>query len=329
MKSRDKQLRRLIRFIGEVKKGNFPNAISFAKMLERESEHQELSLKCSSKTIKRDVEYLKSYYNAPLEYDPTEKGYFLYMPDWNFPEVALSGDELFAELFTRKISENSLLPCLKEHLETGNEVQLTVSDDDSVSSDILGSVICATGSVTQIDENISEKIIEAWKECQTVETSYRKTQRSEAESRKLDIHALFLSEKIWYCRAWCYKREDFRNFSLHKFLKVENTDSYFKRSKKVVEELKKGSFFNYKKLAKVTAVCSPKVADYVSDREWFQNQKSTFTENGELEISFTDVPELAIKSWVSSFNGEVRIIEPLSLRKEIFLAAQKLMKEHS
>ena len=203
-----------------------------------------------------------------------------------------------------------------------------MSDDEKFSQSILGSVICATGKIAKINEDVSQDIIHAWKECATIKAHYKKSSRLDAEARTLDIHALFLSDNIWYCRAYCHMRQDFRNFSLHKFTKVTSTENHFKRSAQVVQNLKKGSLFNYKNISKVSATCSVKVADYINDREWFPEQKTHFLENDALQIEFTNVPKLAIKSWVSSFNGEVKILTPESLKQEIYTAAKKLMEEH-
>lgn len=327
MKSRDKQLRRVVRFIDEVKKGKYPNSKTFAKKLIDLDERHNTELAVCAKTIKRDISYLKNTLGAPLEYDRSEHGFYLYMEDWTFPELALSGNELFAELFTRQISMQSVLPSLKEHLETGLDVQMTVGSTEKINTSALNSVICATGKTVKVDDNISEIILEGWKNCKTLDTSYSK-HKKDLSHRKLDIHALFLSEKVWYCRAFCHEKKDFRNFAMHKFRSATVTPEKFTRSTKVITALKEGHIFNYKTIPKVEVKCSSAIADFISDREWFSNQFNINNDDGSLNIIFTDVPKQALKSWVMSFSGSVAILKPQSLRKEILEAAQKLLAEH-
>ena len=136
----------------------------------------------------------------------------------------------------------------------------------------------------KVNEVVSEKLIEAWKEWLTAEASYKKSSRQDAESRRLDIHALFLSDNIWYCRAYCHTREAFSNFCLHKFTDITLSDTHFIRSAEVIQNLKNGSLFNTKNIYAVKALCEPSVADYINDREWFPKQQSHFHENGHLEI---------------------------------------------
>lgn len=64
-------LGRLLFILREVRAGRYPNATSMAERLE-----------VSSKTIQRDFDALRYYFHAPLEYDPTERGYRLTDTAW-------------------------------------------------------------------------------------------------------------------------------------------------------------------------------------------------------------------------------------------------------
>lgn len=328
MRTNDRQLRRLVRFVDEVKKGSYPNAVKFSKMLTEQDLSLGTDLACCSKTIKRDIEYLKDTLGCPLEYDRSEHGYFLYMRDWAFPELSLGGEELFAELFVRHISRDTVLPSLKEHLETGWDVQITSSPDKDTNISALSSVIYATGRNVAIDEEVSRNILNAWKECIQVEAVYVKNKIEEPFPRKLDIHALFLSERVWYCRAYCHTREGFRNFALHRFTSVKLTDDKFKRSAKVINDLKEGKLFDIKTYESVSVLCDSSIAEYINDREWFPNQQSKLLKDGTLAVILKDVPQQAVKSWIMSFSGKVEVIEPVSLRSEIYQAATRLMQKH-
>ena len=328
MRSNDRQLRRLVRFIDEVKKNKYPNAVKFSQYLKQHDLTYGTDLGCCTKTIKRDIEYLKNTLGAPLVYDRSEHGYFLYMKDWTFPELSLGGDELFAELFVRHLSRETVLPSLKEHLETGWDVQITSSPDKDTNISALSSVIYATGRNISIDEEISKKILNAWKECFQIEAIYMKNKQAEKFTRKLDIHALFLSEKVWYCRAYCHTRGGYRNFALHKFTDIKLSQKKFRRSAKVINDLKKGKLFNFNTIKNVKALCDKEAAEYINDREWFPNQNTKIQKDGSLIITFKEAPEQAVKSWITSFNGQVEVLEPESLRNDIRAAAKKILDKH-
>ena len=328
MRSNDRQLRRLVRFVDELKKDRYPNAIKFAKLLSDQDLTYGTDLSCCSKTIKRDIEYLKNTIGAPIEYDRSEHGYYLYMKDWALPELSLGGEELFAELFVRHLSKETVLPSLKEHLETGWDVQITSSPDKDTNISALNSVIYATGRNVAIDEEISKTILHAWKECYAIEAVYLKNKRNEPTKRKLDIHALFLSERVWYCRAYCHSRKEFRNFALHKFSAATVLKQKFKRSNKIIKELRDGKIFDFKTLKFVSVLCAPDIADYINDREWFPNQQTEFLDDGSLFVTLRDVPIQAVKSWVMSFSGKMAVTIPAELRDEIYDASMRLLEKH-
>ena len=328
MKQRDKQLQRLLYFVDELKKEKYPNASSFVKLLQRLDELNETNLACSTKTINRDLDYLKDEIGAPVEYDPTAKGYYLWMKEWTFPELALGRDQLFAELFTKKISENTLLPCLKEQLQSSVEIQMTAGESDGLDCSALGSVIHATGKTIAVDLSISEKILDAWKTCHQVKAFYKKRNEQEAEERLLEIHALFLSNSIWYCHAYCHKRQQFRSFAMHKFTEITVLKERFTRSKEVIESLKGGHYFDFPMAKDISVRCEASAADSIQDREWFETQSIKTLPNSQLEIHFDEAPRKALLWWVLSFGGELELIAPQELRDEVKKMAGKLLRSH-
>ena len=66
MSIQSRQALRLMKFVAELKKHNFPNAGSFAKMLRKIDVDENISCACSSRTVLRDIEVLEKEYNAPL-----------------------------------------------------------------------------------------------------------------------------------------------------------------------------------------------------------------------------------------------------------------------
>ena len=56
---------RLLQIDEEIRSGKFPNATSLSKKIE-----------VSSRTIQRDIEYMRDMYNAPIEFDAYKNGYY-------------------------------------------------------------------------------------------------------------------------------------------------------------------------------------------------------------------------------------------------------------
>ena len=68
-----------------IRSGKYPNATSAAKEME-----------VNRRTVKRDFEFLRDGFNAPLEYSRENNGYFYTEPDFALPLVRMTEGELVA-----------------------------------------------------------------------------------------------------------------------------------------------------------------------------------------------------------------------------------------
>jgi len=66
-----------------IKSGRYPNTEDLAKKLE-----------VNTRTIARDIEFLKDTYKAPIEYNPKERGYYYSEPNFFIKSVLLSDEDL-------------------------------------------------------------------------------------------------------------------------------------------------------------------------------------------------------------------------------------------
>src|SRR5262245_7783372 len=84
-------LERMLRIHQAIRSGDYPNASTLA-----------VELEVSTKSIQRDVEFMRDRMNLPLEYDPHRFGYF-YTEEVNaFPTLQITQGELFALLVAEK-----------------------------------------------------------------------------------------------------------------------------------------------------------------------------------------------------------------------------------
>ena len=77
------KLSRIARIDEEIRSGRFPNSEELAAKLE-----------VSSRTILRDIDFLRYSYDAPIEYDPIKRGYYYSEPNFFIRSVMLTKEEL-------------------------------------------------------------------------------------------------------------------------------------------------------------------------------------------------------------------------------------------
>jgi proteasome accessory factor B len=73
---------RIARICDEIGAGRYPNAEKLAEKLE-----------VSSRTILRDIEYLKHTYGAPIEYDHNKRGFYYTEPNFFVGSIILTDSE--------------------------------------------------------------------------------------------------------------------------------------------------------------------------------------------------------------------------------------------
>ena len=100
------RFRRIPYIDDQISGGRYPNAVSLAKKLE-----------VNSRTIQRDIEYMKDTMYAPIEYDPVQKGYYYTESNFHLQGIPVSEGELFALGLAQ--------PLLQQYRNTPIEKQLT------------------------------------------------------------------------------------------------------------------------------------------------------------------------------------------------------------
>jgi predicted DNA-binding transcriptional regulator YafY len=86
-------LKRALIFQGELQRQRFPNSSSLAQLCD-----------CSRSTAVRTIERLRDEFGVPLEYDESERGYYLTDPNFSFASLPLGRDELVALVLLSELS---------------------------------------------------------------------------------------------------------------------------------------------------------------------------------------------------------------------------------
>ena len=319
---------RLIGFVAELKRNSFPNAESFAKKLLDDELNGSREASVSVKTVKRDIGFLKNEMGAPLNYDPINKGYYL-SEDWIFPFWELGNKELFASLISGKIGETALPPFMLKDLKSSMETHLAAWDTDGIYAGVLDSIILATwGSVT-LNPEISRIVVDAWRRSRLISIEYKSPQSADSERHLLEVHALFSFENIWYAKAYSRDCESVRNFAIHRIRSAEIQNERFYKRQDIIRQVRSGfNVFGYDEVQNVRFRCAKEHAGFMSEREWFPNQKIERLPSGELDFIYPSVPRKWLV-WLILYNeGFLELKEPADVRNEILEKAKLIVEKH-
>jgi len=122
-----------------------------------------------------------------------------------------------------------------------------------------------------------------------------------------------------YLLAFCYSKQEGRLFRLDRIRKIKPSEAELPWP----EDFDKQEFVSHSfgpwigDAAEIILRFAPHMADYLSNLKVHESQQFSLRSNGEIELKLDVVPSLSLLAWVAGFGGDVRVIEPERLRKQL------------
>ncbi|MBN2352625.1 MAG: WYL domain-containing transcriptional regulator [Spirochaetales bacterium] len=291
-----------------IRSGHCPDSARLARELE-----------VNPRTIKRDIEYLRLYFGAPVEYDAARKGYRYTEPGFHLPAVSLTGEELsllsLAPLFFEQWKRTPLYGRAKKVFD---KVTRAVPGAVSVNPAWLQSGFSARPeSGTAVSQPVWDAVFTALHDKKPLEAVYR-SPRGESRKRTIEPYHALCHQGEWYLVA--NTPEGIRTFALSRMNRPRVAAGTVKVPAGFdIREYMSHSFgvFRGDKLRTVRIAFSPDLAPYVRERAWHATQKTRDRKDGGLEISFTVDHLFEVKRWVLSWGRGATVLAPKEFVREM------------
>lgn len=303
---------RYIWFIDRAKKGKHPN-----------TRHLMEKFEISLAQAQRDIEYMRDFLQAPLEYVAAEKGYRLQDSAFSLPTVWIEDDELL------------LLALAKE----------LVHDPDSqkILSKLLEKVAINSGGLEEVKHAVSYKgmghyrqkpgilnpLLDAILRKQPVELLHREVYGppcAPSWRRVEPLHLLFYRTN-WYLLA-VYGNQ-WRTFALSRLEEVRPLPGAIRKvSRKKIQETIDSAFGIFvtdqeHPLVPVRLRFIPEMARFVRTVLFFPGQEFCDGPGGCLEVSFPSTLNRELIGEILAFGEQVEVLEPAELRKKVVDISEK------
>ncbi len=316
-------LERMLRIHQELEKGHYPNASKLSRDLE-----------VSTKTVHRDLEFMRSRLNLPIEYDGTRFGFYYSEEVSAFPTMQISEGELLALVVAEKALQQYRGTNLEQPLLSAvRKIEQSLPETISVSlSDVQQTISFRTSAEPILDLATFSELSKAAAERQQVELIYRKPGQREPEKRVVDPYHLANINGEWYLFAFDHLRKDIRTFVPSRVKAVRRTGAKFVRQEKFsLDQRLRGSFGVHSPEGEfqVAILFSPRAADYIREKKWHESQRLIERAQGELELQMKLSSLGEVERWVLSWGGDAVVLRPRQLAKSVEAAAKAIMKSHS
>ncbi len=301
---------RLLFIDKEISKGNYPNCSYLADEWE-----------VSSKTIQRDLDYMRYELDAPMEYSAKHRGYYYTEKNFKLPALSMKESELFGMYLSEKLLVqyegtpiyDSLCSVFKKIEQSlPNKIELNPSTGQDKFT------VFPPFSTTVLPE-VWETILVCLRTSQQIQLQY-KTPGKEPVARDLDPYHAVRFKGDWYIIGHCYLRKDIRTFSMSRILSVKQTGDSFTIPDDFDFKKLSGSHFGIhwsNEEINVKIRFNKRVAEYVQERTWHPSQRIEKCENGDVILSLSVNHLLELKRWILSWGEDAYVIEPHSFAKSI------------
>lgn len=287
-------------------------------------------LEVSRRTILRDIDELKNYYNAPIEYDKIHKGYYYTDNTYFVKNMMLTESEVFAI--------TGILPLLERYdntplKDTITKVYETISqmlpNQVEVQSSLLNDVQFISDPIPVIEPEVFNKIFEAIKQHKTISFGYRSISSTEHTPHSLDPYKIYCHKSDWYAVGFCHKHNKYSTYNLSRMkdIKIEKEFSHDPDyEQKVHIDPNFGIWNTDSPVKKIELLFDKSVNTYILERTWHKNQECHQNDDGSVYLSFESNQMQESLYWILHFGSAVQIINPPEL-KECYKTELKKMLE--
>ena len=292
-------------------------------------------LEVSRRTILRDIDFLKCDLQAPIEYDPSKRGYVYTEPNWSMPNLRITEGELFALMIAEQAMEVYSGTAWGEALKRVFDRMIAALPDriEIAPRELLPRFSLDSVPMARVNPDVMSVLTEAVKKNQTIAITYRPLQKKDVRDYVVDPYILRQSHGAWYLAARDHRSGYIPMFNVSRMVAASPTGSEFDYeaadfdSKAYFEET--FGVYETNERQKVVLRFSGVAARLISERQWHPSQKLREMRTGDIELEMVVSHLDDIWPWVLSWGKNVKVIQPKALRDRISKEAEGIQSHYS
>jgi predicted DNA-binding transcriptional regulator YafY len=291
-------------------------------------------LEVSLATFKRDLEHLRSTFNAPIIYDRESQGYKFDKPNAG-KKFELPGMWFNEQEATALATMQQLLSSLDSAGLIGPHLAPIMTRIDSIlgngqtsSKELRKRIKILSIGIRKSNSKNFEIVGKALLDRKRLNISYFAKSTNQTTQREISPQRLIHYRDNWYLDALCHLKKELRSFSIDGILNAELILTAAQEiSNEKLETHFSGSYGIFSGEPNQTAVLkfNPERARWVSKEIWHPNQKGTSGDDGSyiLEFKYNQTPELVMD--ILKYGSDVEVMSPESLRSKVQTELKKAL----
>ncbi len=315
-------LERMQRIHQTLHAGGYPNATSLA-----------VDLEVTTKTIYRDVEFMRDRLGLPIAFDVARKGYRYTEEVSAFPTFQITEGELFALIVAEKALQQYRGTSFEKPLLSAiRKMEQALPDTISLNlADVEQTISFRTTAEPILNLGVFDVLAKATAARRQLELAYRKPGQSAPDRRIVDPYHFANINGEWFLFAFDHGRKDVRTFAPARISAVRETGKTFAKPQKFSVEKRLRDSFGVHSAEGEFDVCirfDAAIADYIREKRWHASQKSTDLPDGGLELRMKLSSLVEVERWVLAWAGRAVVLQPRELVELVCEGARKLAARH-
>lgn len=203
----------------KMREDHYPNCSSMAKECE-----------VSTRSIRRDIDYMRDLLNAPIAYDSKKRGYYYTNPDWSFLlSNILTSKEIDALVMARQVLSTYEGSPFYENVKQALD-KIRAYNSSAEVGHMLSAIYAFEEPVARnFDPRMFSLIDDAIRNKLKITIAYPASFENGIARRLFDPYLFYFShaKKSWYVVGFCNLRQDIRIIGLHLVNDVALTNEHF------------------------------------------------------------------------------------------------------
>jgi predicted DNA-binding transcriptional regulator YafY len=301
-----------------IKTGRFPNRTQLAH-----------SIEVTTKTIQRDLDYMRYQLSLPIEFNYARGGYYFTKPMTDLPLFQLTEPELISVFVAQKALEAYKGTAFEQPLRSAFQKLKAATNSPeakiSISWEDLDSKISFRHFGAFLpDAKIFAEMTKAIQQEEVVSFNYKKLDAKTYEKRTVEPWHLACVSGQWYLLGYDLTRKARRIFVLARMQNVVGTKARFSNRRPDeadIQKLFKNSFQIWQsedaKLEQIDLRFFDRAAQLVRERNWHPSQRMQELSDGNLELRLTLNLFEEIIPWILSWGRDCQVLSPTRLQKKV------------
>ena len=314
------QLRRLQLIDRELRNGRYPTVEGLAGTLE-----------VNPRTVRRDLEFLRSAWNAPIDFCKNRNGWHYTDLSFSLNGQQITRDQMLAIFVAEQsLSQNPNTPLVPMLARAVDVISAALPEFASVvreNADRTHSF--RQTSVPSESIEIFSTLTEHLLRCEQIEVCYWTASSNSTTTRVIDPWHVASINGTWYLFAWCHTRAEMRMFAISRIQSLTPTGQVFDRPTNFSIDEAIGDGFQMinesgAEVRDIVIQCDARIAKYVREKRWHATQAIEEQSNGSIVVRWRLSSTIEVSRWIQSWGEGVEVLEPVDLRELVYERAQAM-----